>query len=62
MKKADRIFHVRNFLAQFEKIEHKDGKTDAVGWIALKFSCSREQAEKWIREASPSSTPSAAPD
>jgi hypothetical protein len=54
MRKPDRIAYVREFLKQFEALTPARRQTDAIGWIALKLSCSREQAEKWVREAAES--------
>jgi len=49
MKASDRAFYVLDFLEQYASLERK--ATDEIGWIALKFSCSRAQAEKWIAAA-----------
>ena len=37
------------FLEDFERLSRKD--TDAIGWIALKFSITRAQAEHLIIDA-----------
>jgi hypothetical protein len=40
---------VRAFLTDYEQLRRKD--TDETGWIALKFSCSRERAAELIANA-----------
>jgi len=40
---------VRAFLEDFARLERKN--TDEVGWIALKFSTTRDQAARLIEEA-----------
>ena len=45
----DRSALVREFLADYERLDRKD--TDAIGWIALKFSVSRKAAEAAIAKA-----------
>ncbi len=44
--KADQVLRC---LDQFEGLERKN--TDEIGWIALKYSCSRARAEKMIKAA-----------
>jgi hypothetical protein len=38
----DRISLARRFLCQFAELKHKD--TTGVGWLMLKFSCTRQEA------------------
>lgn len=51
---ADRREKILCFLRQFEQLERK--ATDAAGWIALKFSISRDEAEREIRKATKGGT------
>jgi hypothetical protein len=39
---SDRISLARRFLYQFAELKRKD--TTEVGWLMLKFSCTREEA------------------
>lgn len=49
MSTADRLALVRDFLASFARLERR--ATDEAGWIALKLSCSRHEAERLIERA-----------
>lgn len=50
MTKAAKLAMIRQWLADYDQIQHR-GRDDAIGWIALKLSCSRRTAEKLIQEA-----------
>ena len=45
----ERAKMIRDFLEQYEKLQSKG--VDAIGWIALKLSTSRSEAEKQIKQA-----------
>ena len=41
-----RVVLARDLLRGYEKLERKE--VDRAGWLALKFSCSREEAERIV--------------
>lgn len=48
-KQTARLILARDFLKGYDKLETKE--TDRAGWLQLKFSCSRGEAEKLLLEA-----------
>lgn len=46
-----RLAQLRLFVEHFEQIPRERRATDVIGWVALKLSCSRRQAEKWLQQA-----------
>ena len=46
---AERASQIMEWLMTFNSLERKN--TDEIGWVALKLSCTREQAERLIMKA-----------